>query len=234
MPSTSSRAGSSASMTARPVRADSSGDYYATPTPTGKTRSSPTGRVPQWVVDEAAGRPTPPVPFRGPTSIPPGPSSIFGTQARNITIFLAVVAVSAGAYFLRAPSPSARGLLAGREAVAAPARQAPPPSREEASAPLGAAPRAPAASEGTGFRFMRHQDRSAAPITWSPCRPIHYVIRPDNAHTRRRRNTRHRHHGSQPSHRTAFHERQVRRPKAPPKTASPTSQPDTVTAGPQS
>ena len=162
------------------MQADSPGDYYATSAATGKTRSSPTGRVPQWVVDEAAGRPAPPVPFRGPIGIPPGPSSTFGTQARNITIFLAVVALSAGAYFLRAPSPSARGLLAGREAVAAPARQ-PPPGREEASAPLGVAPRAPAATDETGFRFMRHQNRSAAPITWSPCRPIHYVIRPDNA-----------------------------------------------------
>lgn len=166
----------------RAVRADSPEDYYAAATSRAKTRTSPTGRVPRWVLDEAAGRHIPPVPFRGPTIIPAGPSSNFGIKARNITIFLAVAAVSVSGYLLGAPAPSAQGLLAGRETVAAaPRRQGPPPGREEAPAPRGAAPPSPAAAEGTGFRFMRHQGRPATPITWSPCRPIHYVTRPDNA-----------------------------------------------------
>ena len=122
----------------RAVRADSPEDYYAAATSRAKTRASPTGRVPRWVLDEAAGRDIPPVPFRGPTSIPAGHSSNFGIKARNITIFLAVAAVSVSGYLLGAPAPSAQGLLAGRETVAAaPHRQGPPPGREEAPAPRG-------------------------------------------------------------------------------------------------
>jgi hypothetical protein len=31
--------------------------------------------------------------------------------------------------------------------------------------------------EGTGYRFLRHQQGTLEPVTWSPCRPIHYVVR---------------------------------------------------------
>ena len=44
-----------------------------------------------------------------------------------------------------------------------------------------APPPVPAVEAGTGYRFLRQQPGSQAPVTWSPCRPVHYVVRPDNA-----------------------------------------------------
>jgi hypothetical protein len=162
------------------VRANSPEDYYATPKSPGKVRTSPTGRVPQWVLDEAAGRHIEPVPFRGPTSTSASRGRTPGTRTRNVTICLAVFAVTAAAYLFRVPGAALPAALTGAAAGTS-ARNAPPPGREEASAPLGVAPQAPTAAEGVGFRFLHHQNGSAAPVTWSPCRPIHYVIRPDNA-----------------------------------------------------
>jgi hypothetical protein len=155
-------------------------DYYATRTSPGKVRTSPSGRVPQWVLDEAAGRHTEPVPFRAPTSTSASRRRTPGIRTRNVTIFLAVLAVTAASYLLRVPGPALPTALTGA-AAATSVRNAPRPGREEASAPLGVAPPAPAAADGVDFRFLRHQHGSTAPVTWSPCRPIHYVIRPDNA-----------------------------------------------------
>jgi len=42
-------------------------------------------------------------------------------------------------------------------------------------------PSVPVLPEGSGFRFAAHQRGSAVPVTWSPCRPIHYVTRPANS-----------------------------------------------------
>lgn len=56
----------------------------------------------------------------------------------------------------------------------------PPAGREEAGGRLGPFPRAldiPSAS----YRFLSLQPDGVTPVTWSPCRPIHYVVRPDNA-----------------------------------------------------
>lgn len=50
----------------------------------------------------------------------------------------------------------------------------PPPSREEASAPLGRP--APVAVESDRFAFMLVQSESAAPVAYDPCRPIHVVV----------------------------------------------------------
>lgn len=35
-------------------------------------------------------------------------------------------------------------------------------------------------AEGQGFRYLRHQD-DGGPVTWSPCRPVSFVVRPDHA-----------------------------------------------------
>src|SRR5262249_2954180 len=57
---------------------------------------------------------------------------------------------------------------------------APPPSREEASHPLGKPSPVPA---GTGdFQFMAHQPgHPAEAVAFDPCRPIHYVVNPTGA-----------------------------------------------------
>jgi hypothetical protein len=55
----------------------------------------------------------------------------------------------------------------------------PSPGFEQADDPLGVPPPAP----GTGGThvFSATQQDGASPVAYDPCRPIHYVIRPDNA-----------------------------------------------------
>ncbi|KQR15894.1 matrixin family metalloprotease [Cellulomonas sp. Leaf334] len=74
-------------------------------------------------------------------------------------------------------------LLAGLVAAAAygwmwsSGQLGPPAGREEAAAPLGAPPLGQTAT--TGFTFTAMQPDGAGPVAYSPCRPIHYVVRPD-------------------------------------------------------
>ena len=57
----------------------------------------------------------------------------------------------------------------------------PPSGLEEASQPLGA----PLATTVTGgFAFTAVQPDGGGPVAYSPCRPIHYVVRPDGAPAR--------------------------------------------------
>lgn len=49
----------------------------------------------------------------------------------------------------------------------------PPAGLEERGHPLGKA--APLIAPSSSFAF-----KTGEPVTWSPCRPIHYVVRPDN------------------------------------------------------
>jgi hypothetical protein len=55
-------------------------------------------------------------------------------------------------------------------------RAMPPPSREEAGSPLGH-PR-PVAFPSGSYQFVKQQHGSAEPVTYDPCRPIHYVVNP--------------------------------------------------------
>lgn len=55
----------------------------------------------------------------------------------------------------------------------------PPAGHEEAALPLGAPPPGTAAS--TGYAFTAVQPDGDGPVAYSPCRPIHYVVRPDGA-----------------------------------------------------
>lgn len=55
----------------------------------------------------------------------------------------------------------------------------PPAGLEEAEAPLGAPPPGQTATEG--FAFTAMQPDGAGPVAYSPCRPIHYVVRPVGA-----------------------------------------------------
>lgn len=146
-----------------------------------KLRSSPTGRVPQWAMDEAIGRPTAPVPFRGPVAgrATAGLKRLRRrSTVRTVGAVLAAVGVGAGALYLQNAAPGADGPAFSASAAANNAW--PPPGRDEQSAPLGSPPAgAPThAVEGAGFRFLSHQTGKTTPVTWSPCRPVRYVIRP--------------------------------------------------------
>jgi hypothetical protein len=56
---------------------------------------------------------------------------------------------------------------------------APPAGLEESALPLGVPPSVPASSGA--FAFTGVQPDGSGPVTYSPCRPIHYVVRPDGA-----------------------------------------------------
>lgn len=148
-------------------------------------RSSRTGRVPQWVVDEAMGLTVTPVPFRGePSGSVGGASPSKQSTGRSLLRLLVALAFAgslvAAALYLDQDQP------ATPTAAAVPKQAAPEPvgpvmGFEEAGGPLGSPPGGPVLAEGQGFRFLRHGSDGDSPVTWSPCRPIHYVTRPDDA-----------------------------------------------------
>lgn len=149
-------------------------------------RRSPTGRIPKWVMDEAAGRrPVDAVPFRAAadTVVPPGGQRTRARRRWHAATAVKAVAAAAGfaglvaaAWYLglgpRTPTTAAAGPAAGHAV-------APPAGLEESPARL--APQAAGPASAGGYRFSAMQADKASPVTWSPCRPIHYVIRPDNA-----------------------------------------------------
>ena len=55
----------------------------------------------------------------------------------------------------------------------------PPPGLEEAAVPLGAPPLGQ--PDAGGYAFTAVQPDGDGPVAYSPCRPIHYVVRPDGA-----------------------------------------------------
>ena len=154
---------------------------------------SPTGRVPQWVRDEADGKPSTPTPWRAAPSTFLGeptshrPRSRRGRNAVS-TLVVAGLVIAAAAWSVTGhnllPQSTPSTQAAAQAPTGAVARNAPPVGQEEAPAALGA----PAVQAGasTSFRFKSVQPGSTAPVTWSPCRPIHYVVPPRQHPTGRR------------------------------------------------
>ena len=137
---------------------------------------SPSGRVPQWVIDEAQGRtPQHAVPWRG-----AHPSYVEQQHrrrrsrrwSRGLTSSLLVLAVIGAAAWLQAS-----GTLKPRVGNAVTSRPAnwPTPGHEASAHPLGTP--APVAAASDAYRFVTHQSDGSTPVTYDPCRPIHYVIR---------------------------------------------------------
>lgn len=150
---------------------------------------SPSGRVPKWVVEQAQGLPpSEHVPWRGGPAVlgQPGSGSPArtGLKPRTLLTVVAVLALTAGLLALTgrgsggtAPGAGARGgVVLERPAER---RDRPPPGYEEQGQPLSAA--APLATSSASHRFVARQRDGMTPVTWSPCRPIHYVVRPDNS-----------------------------------------------------
>lgn len=59
-----------------------------------------------------------------------------------------------------------------------PNASAPPPGVEAARAPLGAPP---VVADADGYRFMDSPDPEQEMVAYDPCRPVHWVVRPDGA-----------------------------------------------------
>ena len=150
--------------------------------------SSPTGRVPQWVLDDVEGRtPRHAVPWRagGPDSpaprhLGPGPRSTW--RARSALALLlaagavAVGALATGAVPLREGGVlSGLGVLPGLVPPAAAAAGHPTPGRGAQDAPLGEPH--PLLQTSGAYRFLTPGAGAQPVVGFDPCRPVHYVTR---------------------------------------------------------
>jgi len=151
---------------------------------------SPTGRVPQWVLDEAVGRPVDPVPFRSwgpPPEPPPGRTRHRGAI---LAVLASVLALGLVLWGIR-PAPE-QPVAAGSQPAAPslPTGEPSPsssPGRPDSAGPVigyEESPRPPGLPlgdltqrKGAGYVFTARQKDKRTGVTWSPCRPIHYVLR---------------------------------------------------------
>ncbi|MHA7283666.1 matrixin family metalloprotease [Arthrobacter sp. TMS2-4] len=149
---------------------------------------SPSGRIPGWALDDALGTPSAPPPWRAaPTYGPASKQASRSGRARARE---------------RAPARRRRmrrlGTVAGVGLVAAlyampslfdrfvlpvalpylPGADVPPRGVGAGDAPLGTPPPAPAS---TAFALLDSPVEEQEWIAYDPCRPVHYVVRPDNA-----------------------------------------------------
>ena len=145
---------------------------------------SPTGRVPKWVMDEALGNaPTEAVPFRAPPSTsrdflettPQAAHRRRGRWFRAIAVFAVLGLIVFG--ITRIPLRSLNG---SPVPAAAHPLNAPPPGQGASARRLAPAPKSPQ-PVSTKYAFLELDKNSSAPVTWSPCRAIHYVVRTQNA-----------------------------------------------------
>ncbi|TFV85792.1 matrixin family metalloprotease [Blastococcus sp. CT_GayMR20] len=160
--------------------------------------TSPTGRVPQWVLDEAAGLPVQPMHWRPPTPPPPPRRRRRGRGAlRALLVVVLVVFLAVGSAVLVGPGPwpwaprtepvpaqppAAQGELpdGAPEPSAVPVpTDRPTPGHEAARRPLATPP--PPPPEGGPHTFVTFQVDGVTPVAYDPCRPVHYVLRPDAA-----------------------------------------------------
>jgi hypothetical protein len=97
-----------------------------------------------------------------------------------LTVVL-VLALGLGAAVLAGPRPwpwESGSASPGGGVPGGPAADRPTPGREEAAAPLGT----PSAAPATGsYRLLQYQSDGVTPVAYDPCRPVHWVLRPDGA-----------------------------------------------------
>lgn len=154
-----------------------------------RIRRSPSGRIPQWAIDEAQGQLQAPDPWRGPPVTQITKRRGFGRKRRGLgrkrpigarkskprvalvlRIALLVVLYFTPTLFNRYVMPAA--------APHFPNSDAPPPGFEAAPSPLGLPP---ASSGSKAYVLQKSPDPGQAFVAYDPCRPLHYVVRPDNA-----------------------------------------------------
>lgn len=167
----------------------------ATPPPPDDLPKSPTGRIPGWVVDEAMGRPVDAPGFRSyGTPDPLAATRGHRSSTRRWLSALLAVAVVTGLAFVarhlgidpRAVPDAVAGIPGAGDTGGAAAggsanhpANGPLPGLEESSTPLGT-PAPIAGKPSAAYRFQSTQDDETTPVAWSPCRPIHYVVRTEN------------------------------------------------------
>ena len=140
---------------------------------------SPSGRVPRWVVDEALGSSTGDTAGRGATASVLDGDVQRGRRRRRsrrkaLVGLIAVLAV-VGVVAVAVRNPGLVSRLGG--SAASTANDWPPAGLEEGTRPRLAWPEPqPAPADGSGV-YLATQPGSTLPVTWSPCRPIHYVVR---------------------------------------------------------
>lgn len=174
--------------------AQRSGDGGWAP-PDGVPRS-PSGRVPQWVLDEAAGRPVPPVPFRAwPDAAQPASrrgrrrGAVLAVVASVLALVFVLWGVRPASQPLAGPDPGA-GSSAEPAVPALPTGEASPSSTpgrpdsagpvigfEESNRPAGLPLGDLTQRKSKGYVFTARQKDKRTGVTWSPCRPLHYVLR---------------------------------------------------------
>lgn len=145
-------------------------------------RRSPSGRIPQWAIDEALGRLQESEPWRAAPTPTAGrgrgyPRMKQGRPGkwRSTSAIVLVLALIVGLFFI--PSWFERYVLA--EALPhLPGSEVPPPGYEAASSPLGLPP---ASNGSTAFVLQESPDPGQPFVAYDPCRPVHYVVRPDLA-----------------------------------------------------
>lgn len=143
-------------------------------------RRSPSGRIPQWAIDEAFGTLQDPNPWRsGPPGPLPPPGPAYGlrrkprrgrTWAIGAGIALLMGLSAAPMAFERFVLPAVLPYLPGAPV--------PPPGIEAADAPLG---QVPASTGSHAYALQKSPDPGQPFAAYDPCRPVHYVVRPDNA-----------------------------------------------------
>ena len=150
---------------------------------------SPTGRVPRWVLDEAAAEPAaPPEDAAAPTTYSGEPEIPVPRrrQRRQVLptlivamLIIGVVTWTTAGHDRQPPVARPKAAAKSTPTMTQP-RTAPPPGQGEQPTALGT-PAPLAARTSQSFAFTSRQDGSLNPVAFSPCRPIHYVVRPDNA-----------------------------------------------------
>jgi hypothetical protein len=148
---------------------------------------SPSGRVPKWVVDEARGEaPTELIPFRAPEPLPayvPMPMPPRKDRSREWVSIVVVVAMIAGivGYAFTRGGDDDKSTAAPKTTptpVVTEVAGRPPIGIGEVGHPLGAPTTGVLTSDH--YAFTNVQADGVTPVTWSPCRPIHYVVRAAN------------------------------------------------------
>jgi hypothetical protein len=135
--------------------------------------SSVSGRVPRWVVVEAARRAGDP---EWPSDLPVARPRRRGLPGlRGLLSLVLVIGLSLGAAHLAGPRSAGGDALPTVQQT----RSYPTAGTGSSAAPLGAPMPAPPA--GGAHEFVALQVDGVTPVSYDPCRSIHYVIRPDNA-----------------------------------------------------
>ncbi|WP_052690573.1 hypothetical protein [Pseudarthrobacter chlorophenolicus] len=152
--------------------------------PLPQVRRSPSGRIPQWAIDEAFGRQAQQAPWRAPEPAPHNAGRpAFGRAPRPyrprkrkrrllpaLGVALVICLYFTPSFLSRVVLPFAAPYLPGATV--------PPPGYEAVSSPLGTPP---ASTGSTVFVLQESPDPGQRFAAYDPCRPVHYVVRPDFA-----------------------------------------------------